>query len=576
MPTLQFLNPKSKIQNPKSKMVLSRKTKIGISTATLLTAIVGTINLLSAVTPSLGKRVEWLEALFPFEVRAGGHIFAALSGFFLLALASNLWRRKRVAWLLTVLLLAISITSHLIKGLDIEESLLAMVLLGQLLLLRKAFTARSDIPSITQGVRALIGALLFTLAYGTAGFFFLDKHYQVDFNLSQAVEQTLAMFFTEDNAGLQPTTRFGSFFADSIYIVGAVTFFYALWMLMRPVLLRGSPATEGERKRAKVIVEQYGRSSLARLTLFDDKVYYFSPSGRSVIAYVPKGRGAVALGDAIGPAEDRREVILGFQQFCQQNDWYPAFYQTLPDDLELYQSLGFKAIKIGEEAIVDLKIFTLQGKAGRNLRPSFNNLSKLGYKVKFYQPPLTNKLLKTLREISDEWLKMVQGSEKKFSLGWFEESYLRECEIAAVQKDSGEITAFANIIPEYQLNEITIDLMRQQKEVEHGTMDFLFISIFQHFKERGYEGFNLGLSALAGLGETKTSPGLEKVLHYLYEHLNQFYNFQGLHAFKKKFQPRWEPRYLVYPGTAALPDVVVALVRADSGDRLLDYFKPGA
>jgi phosphatidylglycerol lysyltransferase len=223
-----------------------------------------------------------------------------------------------------------------------------------------------------------------------------------------------------------------------------------------------------------------------------------------------------------------------------------------------------------------LKTFTLQGKAGKNLRTSLNRMTKLGYEVNFYPPPLTDKLLKRLREISDEWLQMMQGSEKKFSLGWFDESYLRECEIAAVQKNSGEIVAFANIIPEYQLNEITIDLMRRRKEVESGTMDFLFISICQHFQEQGYEGFNLGLSALAGLGESKTSPRLEKILHYLYQHLNQFYHFQGLHTFKEKFQPRWEPRYLVYPGATALPDVVVALVRADSGDRLLDYFKPGA
>ncbi|HEY9606509.1 MAG TPA: phosphatidylglycerol lysyltransferase domain-containing protein, partial [Allocoleopsis sp.] len=69
---------------------------------------------------------------------------------------------------------------------------------------------------------------------------------------------------------------------------------------------------------------------------------------------------------------------------------------------------------------------------------------------------------------------------------------------------------------------------------------------------------------------------LEKALHYLYEHLNQFYNFKGLQAYKEKFHPRWEPRYLIYPRRAALLDVIVALIRADSGDRLLDYFKPGS
>jgi phosphatidylglycerol lysyltransferase len=182
------------------------------------------------------------------------------------------------------------------------------------------------------------------------------------------------MFFTEDNAGLEPRTRYGRFFANSIYLVGGVTLTYALFMLLRPVLLRGEPATSEERQRAKEIVEQYGRSSLARLTLLNDKAYYFSPSGRSVIAYVPKGRGAIALGDPIGPDDDRKEVIIGFQQFCQRNDWHPAFYQTLPDDLDLYRTLGFRVLKIGEEAIADLKAFTLQGKAGKDWRAALNRM----------------------------------------------------------------------------------------------------------------------------------------------------------------------------------------------------------
>ncbi|EDX77053.1 conserved hypothetical protein [Coleofasciculus chthonoplastes PCC 7420] len=549
--------------------------KIGVYLAVLLTALVGIVNLLSSVTPSLEDRVVLLKEVLPFEVRASSHIFAALSGFFLLALATNLLRRKRVAWLLTVIFLIISIISHLLKGLDFEESLLSVLLLLQLLVMRSLFTARSDPPSIAQGVRVLIGALLFTLAYSTAGFFLLDRQYNVNFSLPGAILQTLAMFFTFDNAGMQANTRFGRFFADSIYLVGAVTLLTALFMLLRPVLLRGLPASSQERKLAQAIVADYGQSSLARFTLFNDKAYYFSPSGRSFIAYVPKGRGAIALGDPIGPKEDRKETIISFQEFCQRNDWYPAFYQTLPEDLEIYQSLGFKVLTIGQEAIVDLKAFTLQGKAGKNFRTTMNRFARLGYEVNFYQPSIANELLKELRVISDEWLKMMQGSEKQFSLGWFDDNYLRECEIAAVHNSGGEITAFANVVPEYQLNEITIDLMRKRTEVENGTMDFLFISLFQHFKEQGYDSFNLGLSALSGVGEHKKSPRLEKALHYLYEHLNQFYNFQGLHTFKDKFHPHWEPRYLVYPSATALPEVVVALIRADSGDRLLDYFKPG-
>ncbi|MBD2434934.1 MULTISPECIES: phosphatidylglycerol lysyltransferase domain-containing protein [Fischerella] len=551
------------------------KTRIGLWSAALLTGLVAVVNLLSAVTPNLYGRNFLLKEFLPFEIRAGGHIFAALTGFVLLTLATNLLRRKRVAWLLTIGLLVISIVSHLLKGLDYEESLLSGLLLVQLIIMRHVFTAQSDRPSIAKGVRVLIGALLFTLAYGTIGFYLLDNKFSVNFSLRDAILQTLAMFFTEDNAGLQPRTRFGEFFANSIYIIAASTFIYALIMLLRPVFLRDS-TTLNQRQKAREIVKNYGCSSLAAFALLSDKSYFFSPSHQSVIAYVPKGRGAIALGDPIGPIADRRETIIAFQQFCQRNDWYPAFYQTLPDDIDLYMSLGFQALKIGEEAIVDLKSFTLQGKAGKNLRSALNRMTKLGYEVRFYQPPIADDLLRQLKIVSDEWLQMVQGSEKHFSLGWFDEAYLKECEIAVVQSSHGEIIAFANIVSEYQLNEITNDLMRHRKSIENGTMDFLFISMFQHYKEQGYDSFNLGLSALAGVGETQQSRRLEKTLHYLYQHLERFYNFQGLHAYKDKFHPIWQSRYLVYPSLAALPDVIVALIRADSGDRLLDYFKPGA
>ena len=291
-----------------------------------------------------------------------------------------------------------------------------------------------------------------------------------------------------------------------------------------------------------------------------------------MIAYVPKGRGAIALGDPIGPTEDRTEAIFGFQQFCAKNDWHPAFYQTLKDDLELYKSQGFQTLKIGEEAVVDLGKFTLEGKAGKNLRTSMNKFTKLGYRVEFYPPPIAKSLLQELRAISDQWLAQMEGAEKKFSLGWFDDDYLRECEIAVVHDKAGNPVAFANIIPEYQNPEATIDLMRHQTEIERGTMDYLFVSMFQHFKALGYRGFNLGLAALSGVGAAPESTRMEKGMHYLYEHLNQFYNFQGLRAYKDKFHPEWEPRYIVYPTIASLPDVAVGLVRADSDDQLGDYF----
>ena len=545
----------------------------GVRFAAVLVALMGVVNVLSAVTPSLADRMKLLEQFSPLEVRHGGHLTAALAGFALLVLARNLWRRKHVAWLLTLGVLGISAVSHMVKGLDYEETLLAIGLMVMLWLIRAHFHARSDRPSTEQGLRVLVVALFFTLAYGVTGFFLLDRHYSVNFGFLNALRQTVVMFTQFYDPGLAPMTHFGRFFADSIYAVGAVTFSYAGFMLLRPVFIRDL-ATEDERARAQAIVEKYGRSSLARFLLFDDKRYFFTPGG-SVIGYALAGRTAVTLGDPVGPPEDLLPSIQTFSTLCQRNDWLPVFYQTLPETLELYKQAGFDSISIGEEGIVNLETFTLEGKEGKPLRSPVNKLTNAGYTFIVHQPPIPDALLEELRAISDEWLTSMHGSEKRFSLGWFDDDYVRNSPISAVHTPEGWVTAFANFVPEYQLNEITIDLMRRRHVIENGTMEFLFVSLFQWAKAQGYHGFNLGLSALSGVGEQADDPAIEKVMHWIYEHVNQFYNFKGLHSFKEKFHPEWSPRYLIYPGAVNLAQAWLAVVSANSGEPNfpLSYFK---
>ena len=529
----------------------------------IMTAVMGVINVLSAVTPALAERLLILEQYSPLSVRQGGRLTAALSGFALILMAGGLWRRKHVAWLATLGILVVSAISHLIKGLDYEEALLAGILIAWLVYFRDYFHARSDRPAVQQGLRVLGLAFIFTLGYGILGFFLLDRHYSVHFGFGAALRQTIVMFTQFYDPGLEPLTGFGRYFADSIYAVGLITFTYAAWMLLRPVFVR-DPATPAERSRAAGIVQQYGRSSLARMTLFDDKAYFFSPGG-SFLAYTVKGRVAVALGDPIGPAEDLAATINGFRELCGLNDWQPAFYQTLPETLAVYLAAGFEALHIGHDAIVDVQQFSLEGGKNKNFRIAYNHMVKLGYQVKFHQPPIPDPIMLELREISDEWLTMMHGTEKRFSLGWFEDGYIRNSQIAAVHDPQGWVTAFANLLPEYQRDEFAVDLMRRRREVEAGTMDFLFVSLFKWARERGCGTFNLGLSALSGVGDRPSDPATERMLHFVYEHIDTFYNFKGLHEFKNKFHPEWSPRYLIYPNAASLPAVWIAVVQANSG-----------
>ncbi|MBP1693065.1 MAG: hypothetical protein H6Q37_948 [Chloroflexi bacterium] len=548
--------------NPKEQSLIETW---GVRILAVLVGLMGVINVLSAVTPSLMNRLQFLEQYMPLEVQRGGHLVAALAGFALIVLAFALARRKRLAWILTLIVLTLSIISHMLKGLDYEESLFAAGLIALLLVMRDHFHARSDPPSVRQGLWVLLASLTFTLAYGIAGFYLLDRHFSVNFGLWAATRQTVVMFTQFYDPGLQPVTHFGRFFANSIYLVGAATFGYALYMLLRPVFIR-RPASAAERVQARVIVEKYGHSSLARMLLFDDKRYFFTPGG-SVIGYALVGRIAVALGDPVGPPADLRSAVQGFKDLCERNDWMPVFYQTLPESLPLYLSISLDALCIGYEGIVNLVEFKLEGKEGKPLRAPINKLTKAGYTFAVHRPPISDELLAELRTISDEWLTTMHGTEKRFSLGWFDDDYIRSSPIAAVHAPEGWISAFANIVPEYQANEVGIDLMRRRKEMENGTMEFLFVFLFEWAKASGCQTFNLGLSALFGVGEGEDDPAIERVLHFVYENINQFYNFKGLHAFKEKFHPTWSPRYLIYPGAANLASAWLAVVRANSGLR---------
>ena len=552
----------------KARFAPSEETLVHL--VALLTALMGAINFLSAVTPSMQYRLRLLERYSPFTVTRGGHLTAALAGFALLLLSVSLWRRKQLGWVLTLIILVISIFAHLLKGLDYEEATLAALLAGLLIYLRPHFHARSDPPSVRQGLQVLVAALAFTLAYGVIGFYLLDRHFRVHFGLWDAIRQTVVMFTQFYDPGLQPLTGFGRYFADSIYAVGAATFGYALLMLLRPVLSRRL-ASDEERSRAWDIVRAHGRSVLARFALLPDKQFFFGPH-ETLISYVVENRVALALGDPIGASEHLAGAVSEFKSLCESNDWLPAFYQVQPECLDRYKSMDFDELLLGKEAIVDLAGFTLEGSENKTLRNSFNKLVRNGYHYDVIQPPFSPRMLRELNTISNEWLSSRGASEMRFSLGWFDEAYLNTCPILLVRDREGFIEAFANIVSEFQMNGVAVDLMRHRARVESGLMDFLFVSLLTWAKEQHYATFNLGLSALSGVGEHSEDAVIERALHYIYKNVNRFYNFRGLHTFKEKFHPTWSPRYLVYPGPSSLPAVSVSLLNASLGGSLLSNF----
>lgn len=539
----------------RSKRALAENGQVRL--LALLTATMGLLNVLSTLRPAWIDPFAAVTRFSPLAVQQSGHITAVITGFLLLILALGLWRHKRMAWLLTLLVLLVSIISHLLKP-DLTEAALAAVLALYLWVQRTHFHALSDRPSIGQGVQVFAAALAFTLAYGTVGFYVLDRYYGLDFHLSEAWQQTLLLFSTHTEPTLIPSTPF-DYLADSIYIVGAVTIGYALAMLLRPVLL-SAPATEGERRRAEAIIRQYGLRPQQQLALLPDKSYFFTPGG-SVVAYALSRRTAVALGTVIGPPDDQVAGTIAFQEMCQRHDWITAFYGVPAGDVPLYQAAGLEAVLMGYEGIVSLETAPTPEQTAQ-MGYENERFAAAGWQVHFLTPPYSQEIWQELHLVNDEWLSLAVQEEHPFAQGWFDQAFMQNGTVVVVSAAAHGVVAFALLLSSPKQDRLWVDLLRYRRHTPSMVLAWLLQQIVVWSRAQGHNQVSLGLSGIEATRPQITSlPWRERLLFRFYRWLDKSPPVDVLRPLKMQLAPEWEPRYLIYPSPTALPIISAALNR---------------
>jgi phosphatidylglycerol lysyltransferase len=264
----------------------------------------------------------------------------------------------------------------------------------------------------------------------------------------------------------------------------------------------------------------------------------------------------VALGDPVGSAEGAEGLVWRLREMSDHHGGQPVFYQVPPDRLSLYVDLGLAALKVGEEARVSLSGFSLEGGARADLRQSHRRAQRDGATFEVVPPEGVAALLPQVERISEAWLAAKSTGEKRFSVGAFSASYLQQFPLALVRSE-GVPAAFANLWTTGTREELSVDLMRFGPDAPRAAMDYLFIELMLWGRREGYRWFNLGMAPLSGLEAHPLAPAWHRVGNFIFRHGEHFYNFDGLRRYKAKFDPVWEPRYLVARGGVALPRVLI-------------------
>lgn len=500
----------------------------------------GVFMLFSAVIPASSDVAEEMELLLPLGFVEGGALLSSAIGAALLIIAHGMLRRIEGAYWLAVGALTAGIVAALLHGLDYER---ALILLGMVLVLlpcRREFYRSARLTRNPLSLRwiLLLGSIIVAAA---AVYFFAHK--------ATPYSNELWWQFAADQSAPR-ATRAG--------LVGTLLIgLFALVAALRPPRVLSEPASPVDLEQARAVIATQSNPD-ANFALTGDKSLLFSDSGRSFLMYRVQGRSWITLGDPVGDPDEAAQLAWEFVDAASAANARPVFYEVAADNLALWAEMGLAMHKMGEEAVVPLPRFSLEGSHRKKLRTAHNRAGRDGLSFEMFDAPVDDATLATLRQISDQWLADKHSTEKQFSVGRFDPEYLRQFPIAVVRHED-RIVAFANVLTTQAKQTATIDLMRHVDDAPSGLMDYLFTELILHLKAEGFDEFSLGMAPLAGLETRKGSRWTAKLGALVYRHGGHFYNFDGLRNFKDKFDPEWQPRFLVAP-----PGANILLVATDA------------
>ncbi|MBD0289501.1 MAG: DUF2156 domain-containing protein, partial [Flavisolibacter sp.] len=466
-------------------------------------------------------------------------------------------RGQRNAWLIAMGFSVLSLLGHIFKALDYEEAILAASVVLVLTASVKQYRLKSNPKLIQLGFVSVVLVFLAVLVFGFIGFYYLDKrHFGFSFNWYQALRFSAENFLLIIHEDLVPKTRFGQEFINLMHALGFIAWGFLAFVLVNPFFQKRK-IKHLPNERAWALLQQYGDSPVDYFKVHPDKLLFFSDRYDAFVAYRIANGFAIVLEEPVCADENKIAVLQEFDDHCHKMGLKTAFYRVDEQSISYFNYLKKRKLLIGQEAILEIEKFTLEGRDKKSLRNGLNSLQKKGFTTAVVHPPLSDELLQEMKAVSDEWLVNYNKKELVFSQGMFNAEQLRQQTVIIIRDAEKKLKAFLNIIPDFAPDEVTYDLIRKTADAPGGCMDALIIELVNYAKAKGAKRLNLGLVPMAGIEEPDNTA--EQLIRYAYQKLKRFRHYTGLRDFKEKYASVWLNKYLVYENDFDLLQLPVAL-----------------
>ncbi len=484
-----------------------------------LMGLMGALNILAALMPSSERVLRYVREWLPLEVSQGSRALMLFTGVALLQVTRNLARRKELAWWVAMIGLSASLLLHVASGFDVQNSLVAALLLAYLVYFRRRFYTRTDPASLRKGLMVTPLLLLIVFSYGVTGF----AATSVQFIWSEGanpVSEAIRGGILIVKPGVVPVTPYARLFLSSLQIAGWIARFYILVLILRPFISRDR--LEAPKEAIERIFRECGRQSAAAFAIQADKHHLLVANGQALVAYASKGSIALACGDPLAPYDLFAAAVEGYNVHCQRHGWMPCVYLAAEERLPVYHSLKFQSLRVGEEAVIGLRNFAQDAAPARiaNVR-------------QYDRPRAADPLIdEQLEEVTEDWLDLRHMREMGFTAGHFSLEQLSRGPVF-ILGSRHRVDVFCAWLPYNNGRAAVLELLRQRRGTSPETLQAFLSEVMRLLGQLGFEEASLPVAAITR------------------EHIDSF-------------GPRWEARYLVYPRGANVTKITRALTAIQS------------
>jgi len=531
-----------------------------------LVFLVGLVSVVSAFSPAFRARTTFLYELVPAVFPAAATTGAAAAGLILIALSRALRRGKFRAWVLAVVLTATATLLHLLKGLDIEEGVLCLLITVLLLTARREFTARPD----PRSLRLLLTTLVVGPAIATgAGFLWLT----VDAD-GQAAGTSAGARLGEAALGLIGIPGPIHFVSDgsenasavALVVLGAAVLLVAVLTAMRPA---GGPhplsCEEATRLRA-LLARWGGLDSLGYFGLRDDRAVLFTPDGRAALTYRVVSGVSLAGGDPIGDPDSWALAVRGWLDEARSFGWIPAVLGASETGAETYHREGLDALELGDEAIVCVDEFTLEGRPMRGVRQAVSRCTRAGISVDVRRlADIEPALLDRVRDKADAWRDGPVERGFSMALGRFGDP-ADDQSVLVLARRGDEVVGFLHFVP-WGTDGLSLDLMRRSRDSENGIVETMVAGLMAVSPDLGIRRVSLNFAVFRSVfarGERLGAGPILRLWRAVLIWASRFWQIESLYRANAKYRPDWFPRYIMFRNATDLPKISTAALRAEA------------